>query len=52
MHHLVPHSVGRNLTPFPRVMAYFRVSHPDHPRRRLEALRDPWLDYPPLISIP
>ncbi|MGI5515711.1 phytanoyl-CoA dioxygenase family protein [Streptomyces sp. CA-106131] len=50
MHHLVPHSVGRNLTPFPRVMAYFRVSHPDHPRRPLEALRDPWLDYPPLTA--
>ncbi|MFJ8078961.1 phytanoyl-CoA dioxygenase family protein [Streptomyces sp. NPDC096176] len=52
MHHLVPHTVGRNFTPFPRVMAYFRVSHPDHSRRRLEALRDPWLDYPPLASIP
>ncbi|WP_338676736.1 phytanoyl-CoA dioxygenase family protein [Streptomyces sp. SCSIO 30461] len=52
MHHLIPHSVGRNLTPFPRVMAYFRLSHPDHPRRRLEALRDPWLDYPPLTAIP
>ncbi|MET9292296.1 phytanoyl-CoA dioxygenase family protein [Streptomyces sp. NPDC003077] len=50
MHHLVPHSVGRNLTPFPRVMAYFRVSHPHHPRRRLEALRDPWLDYPALAA--
>ncbi|MET8027686.1 MULTISPECIES: phytanoyl-CoA dioxygenase family protein [Streptomyces] len=52
MHHLVPHSVGRNLTPFPRVMAYFRVSHPAHPRRRLEALRDPSLDYPPLTAVP
>lgn len=52
MHHLVPHSVGRNLTPFPRVMAYFRVSHPDHAGRRLEALRDPWLDYPPLAATP
>ncbi|MGW3031242.1 phytanoyl-CoA dioxygenase family protein [Streptomyces sp. NPDC001178] len=52
MHHLVPHSVGRNFTPFPRVMAYFRISHPDHPRRRLEALRDPWLDYPSMTSIP
>jgi len=28
MHHLVPHSVGRNYTSTPRVMAYFRVSHP------------------------
>ncbi|WP_275560735.1 phytanoyl-CoA dioxygenase family protein [Streptomyces sp. 5-6(2022)] len=52
MHHLVPHSVGRNLTLFPRVMAYFRVSHPNHPRRRLEALRDPWLDYPSLAAAP
>lgn len=52
MHHLVPHSTGRNLTPGPRVMAYFRVSHPDHPRRPLKALRDPWLDYPRLASFP
>ncbi|MFJ2195354.1 phytanoyl-CoA dioxygenase family protein [Streptomyces violaceusniger] len=52
MHHLVPHSVGRNFTPFPRVMAYFRVSHRDHKGRRLEALRDPWLDYPPLTFVP
>lgn len=52
MHHLVPHSVGRNLAQSPRVMAYFRVSHPDHPRRHLEALRDPWLDYPSLTTIP
>lgn len=52
MHHLVPHSVGRNLTPFPRVMAYFRVSHPAHVGHRLEALRDPWLDYPHLATTP
>ncbi|WEH40970.1 phytanoyl-CoA dioxygenase family protein [Streptomyces sp. AM 2-1-1] len=52
MHHLVPHTVGQNLKPFPRVMAYFRVSHPDHAGRRLEALRDPWLDYPPLADLP
>lgn len=52
MHHLVPHSVARNLMPFPRVMAYFRVSHPDHAGRRLEALRDPWLDYPTLADVP
>ena len=52
MHHLVPHSVGRNLTSFPRVMVYFRVSHPDHPGRRIEALRDPWLDYPSLTTVP
>lgn len=52
MHYLVPHTVGRNLMPFPRVMAYFRVCHPDHADRRLEALRDPWLDYPPLAAVP
>lgn len=52
MHHLVPHTVAKNLMPFPRVMAYFRVSHPDHAGRRLEALRDPWLDYPPLRDVP
>lgn len=51
MHHLVPHSVGRNLAPHPRVMAYFRVSHPEHAGHPLETLRDPWLDYPPLTSI-
>lgn len=51
MHHLVPHSVGRNHTSTPRVMAYFRVSHPHHAQRRLEALRDPWLDYPPLTTV-
>ncbi|MFD9562579.1 phytanoyl-CoA dioxygenase family protein [Streptomyces sp. NPDC059994] len=50
MHHLVPHAVAQNLMPFPRVMAYFRVSHPDHANRRLAALRDPWLDYPPLAD--
>jgi hypothetical protein len=52
MHHLVPHTVAQNLMPFPRVMAYFRISHPDHASRRLEALRAPWLDYPPLAEIP
>ncbi|MFI6088580.1 phytanoyl-CoA dioxygenase family protein [Streptomyces sp. NPDC051218] len=50
MHHLVPHMVAQNLMPFPRVMAYFRVSHPAHAGRRLEALRDPWLDYAPLAG--
>ncbi|MER7667960.1 phytanoyl-CoA dioxygenase family protein [Kitasatospora sp. NPDC096128] len=48
MHHLVPHAVGRNLSPEPRIMAYFRVEYPDHARRRLQALQDPWLDYPGL----
>jgi hypothetical protein len=50
MHHLVPHAVGRNDTTRPRVMAYFRVSHVDHASRRLDALRDPWLDYPALTT--
>lgn len=48
MHHLVPHAAGHNLTASPRVMAYFRLSHVDHADRRLDALRDPWLDYPAL----
>jgi Phytanoyl-CoA dioxygenase (PhyH) len=48
MHHLVPHAVGLNHSTTPRVMTYFRLSHPDHASRRLAALRDPWLDYPPL----
>ncbi|MFK0239015.1 phytanoyl-CoA dioxygenase family protein [Streptomyces vinaceus] len=46
MHHLVPHAVGTNHTTTPRLMAYFRVSHTQHATRRLDALRDPWLDYP------
>jgi ectoine hydroxylase-related dioxygenase (phytanoyl-CoA dioxygenase family) len=50
MHHLVPHAVGRNHTLAPRIMAYFRVSHVDHADRRLDALRDPWLDYPALVA--
>jgi hypothetical protein len=48
MHHLVPHSVGSNQGEQPRIMAYFRVSHRDHASRRLAALKNPWLDYPPL----
>lgn len=48
MHHLVPHAVGPNHTATPRIMVYFRLSHPDHASRRLHALRSPWLDYPPL----
>ncbi|MEU2391847.1 phytanoyl-CoA dioxygenase family protein [Streptomyces sp. NPDC007369] len=48
MHHLVPHAVGTNHTATPRLMAYFRVSHTQHAARRLDALRDPWLDYPAL----
>lgn len=51
MHHLVPHAVGRNHTSTPRMMAYFRVSNPAHASRRLDALRDPWLDYQPLAAL-
>lgn len=50
MHHLVPHSVGRNHTATPRIMAYFRISHKDHAGRRLDAIRDPWLDFPALTT--
>ncbi len=50
MHHLVPHSVGHNRTTTPRIMAYFRISHVDHPNRRLKALCDPWLDFPALAA--
>lgn len=51
MHHLVPHSVGRNTSTTPRVMAYFRISHIRHQDQRLEALRDPWLEYAPLRPV-
>lgn len=50
MHHLVPHAVGPNHSTTPRTMAYFRVSHVHHASRRLDALRDPWLDYPALTA--
>jgi hypothetical protein len=48
MHHLVPHRVGTNTSPIPRVMAYFRVSHVAHASHRVDALRNPWLDYDPV----
>ncbi|WP_367132931.1 MULTISPECIES: phytanoyl-CoA dioxygenase family protein [Streptomyces] len=48
MHHLVPHRVGVNSSPVPRVMAYFRVHHAEHHVQALEALRDPWLEFPGL----
>jgi hypothetical protein len=51
MHHLVPHAVSRNYTERPRLMAYFRVSHVNHASRRLETLKDPWLDYPPIARM-
>lgn len=50
MHHLVPHAVGRNRSAAPRVMVYYRISHIHHASRRLDALRDPWLDYPALTA--
>ncbi|WP_067494303.1 phytanoyl-CoA dioxygenase family protein [Actinoplanes sp. TFC3] len=50
MHHLVPHAVGLNHTTQPRIMAYFRVSHANHASHRLQALRDPWLDFPALTA--
>ncbi|MFE6101278.1 phytanoyl-CoA dioxygenase family protein [Streptomyces laurentii] len=51
MHHLVPHRVGLNHSPEPRVMAYFRVSHAQHPDLALRALTDPWLEYPALADL-
>lgn len=51
MHHLVPHAVGHNTTTTPRIMAYFRVSHALHAGQRIEALRDPWLEYPVLRAL-
>jgi Phytanoyl-CoA dioxygenase (PhyH) len=50
MHHLIPHSVGINQTPTPRVMVYFRVKHEDHDRQKVAALKDPWLEFPGLRS--
>ncbi|MEU1193065.1 phytanoyl-CoA dioxygenase family protein [Streptomyces sp. NPDC005859] len=51
MHHLVPHRVGINTSPVPRVMAYFRIRHADHPRLAEAALTDPWLEYPGLAAL-
>ncbi|MFI9626440.1 phytanoyl-CoA dioxygenase family protein [Streptomyces sp. NPDC052042] len=51
MHHLVPHRVGINTSSTPRVMAYFRVSHAQHPDLALRALSDPWLEYPVLAAL-
>jgi hypothetical protein len=48
LHHLVPHAVGSNDAERARVMVYFRVAHERHPRQVLEALRDPWLEFPSL----
>ncbi|MCX4530993.1 phytanoyl-CoA dioxygenase family protein [Streptomyces sp. NBC_01669] len=51
MHHLVPHRVDLNTSSTPRVMAYFRVSHAQHPDLALHALSDPWLEYPALAAL-
>ncbi|MDT0407797.1 MULTISPECIES: phytanoyl-CoA dioxygenase family protein [Streptomyces] len=51
MHHLVPHRVGINTSGTPRVMAYFRVSHAQHADLALEALSDPWLEFPALSAL-
>ncbi|MER7194846.1 phytanoyl-CoA dioxygenase family protein [Streptomyces flaveolus] len=51
MHHLVPHRVGINMSRTPRVMAYFRVHHAQHPDLALRALSDPWLEYPALAGL-
>ncbi|MEU9848156.1 phytanoyl-CoA dioxygenase family protein [Streptomyces sp. NPDC047985] len=51
MHHLIPHRVGTNTSSTPRVMAYFRVSHAQHPDLALKALSDPWLEYPALAAL-
>lgn len=51
MHHLVPHRVGNNATPRPRIAAYFRLSHPGLATHRLQALSDPWFDYPAITAL-
>ncbi|MFD7958453.1 phytanoyl-CoA dioxygenase family protein [Streptomyces ardesiacus] len=51
MHHLVPHRVGINTSGTPRVMAYFRIHHAQHPDLALKALSDPWLEYPALADL-
>lgn len=51
MHHLVPHRVGANTSHRPRIMAYFRLSHLEHDRLLLSALREPWTEYPHLAAL-
>lgn len=51
MHHLVPHRVGINTSSIPRVMAYFRIQHAQHPDLALAALSNPWLEYPALADL-
>ncbi|MGP3756971.1 phytanoyl-CoA dioxygenase family protein [Streptomyces sp. IBSNAI001] len=50
MHHLVPHRVGINTSSTPRVMAYFRIQHAQHHELALDALSNPWLEYPALAD--
>lgn len=51
LHHLVPHAVGSNRTVKPRLMLYFRVKHERHEQFVLDALCDPWLEFPELRSL-
>ncbi|MET9185023.1 phytanoyl-CoA dioxygenase family protein [Streptomyces tendae] len=51
MHHLVPHRVGINTSSTPRVMAYFRIQHAQHHKLALDALPNPWLEYPALADL-
>jgi hypothetical protein len=51
MHHLVPHAVGSNRMARPRFMLYFRVKHERHGEYVLDALRDPWLEFPSLREL-
>ncbi|MCW8103041.1 hypothetical protein OOZ58_41910 [Streptomyces tauricus] len=49
MHLLVPHRVGRNTSPLPRVRAYVRLQHAQHAHA---ALSDPRPEYPHLAALP
>jgi hypothetical protein len=51
MHHLVPHAVGLNNTSSPRIMLYFRIKHERHDEHILDALRNPWLEFPNLQKL-
>ncbi|MFI7181989.1 phytanoyl-CoA dioxygenase family protein [Streptomyces anthocyanicus] len=51
MHHLVPHRVGINTSSTPRVMAYFRIQHAQHPDLALATLSNPWLEYTALADL-
>ncbi|NEB07872.1 hypothetical protein G3I32_03095 [Streptomyces coelicoflavus] len=51
MHHLVPHRVGINTSSTPRVMAYLRIQHAQHPDLALATLSNPWLEYRALADL-